>query len=243
MNIKKLTLAAATTAIILSAAVLNVSAAPSDSDVIVFDNNYAWTDSTMIDLFERNELNNQLVYPGVTGYYCFTVRNSSEMQKECEVIIEDENKFAVPLDVRIKKDGLYILGSENEWVTSAAFDSDVYLIEPKTDNVYELEFKWDYYNNESDDRRDTALGVNAHYENEPYNITINVLAENEPESSTPDSSQPSESSTTDNSQQSAPQDTPTTGDNQNLSFVLSMGILSLSIIAAYISVSKKRNVK
>ena len=69
----------------------------SGHDVVVFDNDYAWTDSTVINLFERNELDNQFVYPGVTGNYTFTVRNISDAQKECEVIIEDENSFSIPL--------------------------------------------------------------------------------------------------------------------------------------------------
>lgn len=247
----KTTMISAITAVLtISSAVFSVSAA--GTDVVVFDNDYAWTDSTVINLFERNELDNQLVYPGVTGNYTFTVRNISDAQKECEVIIEDENSFFIPLDVRIKRDGKYIIGSENEWANSAAFDSSTYLLDPKSDNVYELEWKWDFYNSESDDQRDTKLGVNAHYETEPYNVKIKVLAETEPEPSEPsepsESSEPSEPSEPSNPESStpepsvpessAPSDTPTTGDNRNLWILIPLGAVSLGTA---LMLSKKKN--
>ena len=84
---------------------------------------------------------NQLVYPGVTGQYSFTVQNKVLSPKECQVVIEDENKFDIPLDVRIKKDGVYVLGNETEWVKSANFDSGIYNINGQQKSEYELEWK------------------------------------------------------------------------------------------------------
>lgn len=171
---------------------------PVNGEVTVFDKDQTWNDHTIIDLFKRNELNNQLVYPGVTGQYNFTVQNKVLSPKECQVVIEDENKFDIPLDVRIKKDGVYVLGNETEWVKSANFDSGIYNINGQQKSEYELEWKWDYYVSDENDVRDTALGKHARFENEPYNIKISVYAETEPESSTPESSVP-ESSTPESS--------------------------------------------
>lgn len=238
-NIKKAFFAFTAAVVISNSAIISMAA--ESPEVIVFDKKYAWTDSTVIDLFERNELGNQLVFPGVTGQYSFTVRNKSAISKECEVIIEDENNFAVPLDVRIKKDGEYIIGSENEWAVSAAFDSDIYMIEPESDNVYELEWKWDFYNNDDDDIRDTILGVNAHYENEPYNVNIKVLAETEPESSVPETSDNSKPDPPENSvpEPSVPQDDkyvpPITGDNGNTEIIVTLSFIASSLFIMVIS--------
>ena len=165
----------------------------------------------------------------------------------------DENKFAVPLDVRIKKDGEYIIGSENEWAVSAAFDSDIYIIEPESDNVYELEWKWDFYNNDDDDIRDTRLGVNAHYENEPYNVNIKVLAETEPESSVPETSDNSKPDPPEDSvpEPSIPQDDkyvpPITGDNGNTEIIVTLGFIASSlfimVISSIISFRERNKVK
>ena len=84
-NIKKAFFAFTAAVVISNSAIISMAA--ESPEVIVFDKKYAWTDSTVIDLFERNELGNQLVFPGVTGQYSFTVRNKSAISKECEVII------------------------------------------------------------------------------------------------------------------------------------------------------------
>ena len=121
MNLRKASLALSAAFIMATATSMAVLAAE-NTDVIVFDEQSVWTDHTVIDLFERNELGAQLVYPGVTGYYSFTVRNTDSKDHECEVIIEDENNFSIPLDVRIKRDGEYIIGTESNWEKSANFE-------------------------------------------------------------------------------------------------------------------------
>lgn len=143
----------------------------------VFDKNTAWNQKTQIDLFKRNELGNQLVYPGVTGNYSFTVKNKTVSERNAEVVIEDTNEFNIPLDIRIKRDGKYILGSDTEWVDSANYDSGIYAIAASGESVYDLEWKWDFYEGEEQDSRDTELGVGAHYKNEPYNLAITVYGD------------------------------------------------------------------
>lgn len=148
-----------------------------DSEITVFDKDNTWSDSTTFDLFERNEFGNQLMYPGVNGYYSFTVRNRSVKDRECEVVIEDINDCDIPLDIRIKCNDTYILGTEDSWVTSADYDSGVYLISANSDDVYELEWKWDYYVSDEKDVVDTTLGKNARIMPEKYILNIKAYGE------------------------------------------------------------------
>lgn len=137
----------------------------------------------------------------VTGQYSFTVSNISKEQKECQVIIVDENVFSIPLDIRIKKDGTYIVGSSTSWENTANYDSGSYLLDAKTENVYELEWKWDFEINDELNSRDTVLGKHARSEDEKYTLNIQVFAETAP----PESSDPSEpSEPSDPSQPSEP---------------------------------------
>ena len=77
MNKSKAVVCAAVTACTVAIAGISAAAATDSQDVIVYDKDNVWTQTTQIDLFERNELGNQLVYPGVNGEYSFTVRNTT----------------------------------------------------------------------------------------------------------------------------------------------------------------------
>ena len=225
---------------------------PSNGEVVVFDKNQTWNDHTVIDLFARNELNNQLVYPGVTGQYAFTVQNNMVSSEDCQVVIEDENVFNIPLDVRIKRDGEYILGNETEWAKSVNFDSGVYSLAGQQKSEYEIEWKWDYYISDENDVRDTALGKHARTEDEPYNIKINVYADVESSSSTPESSEPSKptesSEPTESSnpteiseptqQPSEPGNPPITGDYRNV--MIPVSFIGMSIIVVFCGSKRRR---
>lgn len=191
MNIKsRAAFCAAVMAFTAAIGGISAAAATDTPDVIVYDKDNVWTQNTQIDLFERNELGNQLIYPGVTGQYSFTVSNIGSEAKECQVIIEDENKFSAPLDIRIKRDGAYVIGSSTVWAVSADYDSGIFLLDSKADSTYELEWKWDFEINDELNSRDTVLGKQARFENIPYNLKIEVFAETAP----PESSDPSEPS-------------------------------------------------
>lgn len=195
--------AAACISACLCASAMSVSAANlpppdaelSDSELEVFDKDSTWSTSSHIDLFARNELGNQVLYPGIKGEYSFTVNNRSLHDREAEVVIDDTNDFDIPLDIRMSRDGVYVLGSEDSYVSSADYDSGVYKIDPEGQSVYKIEWKWDLYNSEEDDSRDTELGVAAHYKDLPYYLNIVVYGEQdvieqlEPEPS-PDPSEP-----------------------------------------------------
>ena len=173
---------------------------PSDRQgMVVIDKDQTWTNNTQINLFEENELGNRLVYPGVAGKYSFTVKNTGLYDHNATVRIQDTNDFHIPLDIRMKRDGVYVLGNEDNWVDSATYESEDYLMKPQSDSVYEIEWKWDF--EAGQDPRDTSLGYNAHFEKEPYLLNITVNAEFEPsdvsvpvpESSVPESSVPESS--------------------------------------------------
>ena len=234
MNKSKAVVCAAVMACTVAIAGISAAAATDSQDVIVYDKDNVWTQTTQIDLFERNELGNQLVYPGVNGEYSFTVRNRTDEDKECQVVVTDENKFSIPLDIRVKMNGEYIVGSDSAWADSASFDTGIFILNGKDEMSYELEWKWDFEINDKLNDRDTALGKNARFEDEPYNLKIEVFAETAP----PESSEPSSPSDPDSSIPTAPDDKPTTGDSS--SAVIPVFFILTSAAAILIATAKKK---
>lgn len=241
----------------LCASAMSVSAANlpppdaelSDSELEVFDKDSTWSTSSHIDLFARNELGNQVLYPGIKGEYSFTVNNRSLHDREVEVVIDDTNDFDIPLDIRMSRDGVYVLGAEDSYVNSADYDSGIYKIDLEGQSVYKIEWKWDLHNSEKEDSRDTELGVAAHYKDLPYYLNIIVYgeqdvieqSESEPEPS-PDPDKPVSHPEPSPEPPSPPDDKTTvlTGDIAGGIVVGAMVCVAASLVIVFLTGAKRK---
>lgn len=230
------------TIILLSTVLINTGVAVQADSFEVFDKDTTWSTQQKVKLIDV------ILAPGSNGDYTFKVQNTGDTKKKCEVTIIDTNEYAIPLDFRMTKNDDYVLGSETDWLSSAKYDSGVYTMELNELDEYRVEWKWDYYTSDEDDKRDTSLGENEKLVTQTYFVKIKVFAESagvdiipEPEQSSQpeESSQPNESNQPEESSQpSKPERTVTpllpldTGDN-TLGLVLAIvgvGVSALGIV-------------
>ena len=215
----------------------------------VYDGEREWGTETRTDLFHTDRYDNNLLYPGVSGVYNFKVRNSGEKYETYKVSIEDENVYGIPLGIRIKRNGIFEVGTDDEWALSADYVSGVY--ELKGEDSYSIEWKWDYLVSEEQNIMDTSFGVRAVTEVQPYYLNIKVYAEGGTDM---DSSEPSDTHSSEPSvessvpEQSVPKDTVNTGDRSGMVTSDCMWLLIVSGVVAVVSmlggsdVERKKNV-
>ena len=170
---------------------LNVLAA--DGGFGVEDKNGEWTTETHADIFHTLRYNNNLLFPGSGSSYTFKVYNSGERYNACEIKIEDKNEFRIPLEFKLKRNGEYIIGSINKWVESPVLDTGLYKL--RGTEEYELEWRWQYLEEEESKReaankRDTELGEGAFVSDKPYYLNITVYGEGGTDESIPDEPEP-----------------------------------------------------
>ena len=199
---------------------VTLQAFAADGGFGVSDNNGEWTTETHTDIFHTFRYDNNLLYPGAGSTYSFKVYNSGEKYEACSIKIEDKNEYKIPLEFKLKRNGEYIIGTEDTWHMSPVLDTGLYKI--RGTEEYELEWRWQYQDEiESKraeaDERDTALGVAAYSYDEPYYLNITVYGEGgTDESSIPDQpSNPDEPSIPDEPSVPSTHDEPSVPDEQS----------------------------
>jgi hypothetical protein len=77
------------------------------------------------------------------------------MDLRYRVEMYDQTQYKVNLKYRLKRNGEYILGSDNSWVTSSELITNFSRINSGTSDKYSLDWKWF-----DDDYNDTIAGKN-----------------------------------------------------------------------------------
>lgn len=212
MRLRKVIISLLSIFCILSLVVLPVYAV--EDGFGVSDNNGEWTTETHTDIFHTFRYDNNLLYPGAGSTYTFKVYNNGEKYDACSIKIEDKNEYKIPLEFKLKRNGEYVIGTENSWHMSPILDTGLYRL--RGTEEYELIWRWQYQNEDvskrdADDVRDTSLGEAAYYSEKPYYLNITVYGEGgtdensipdepsnpdepdpKPEPSIPDNSKPDE---------------------------------------------------
>ncbi|MDR1805993.1 MAG: hypothetical protein LBQ80_04390 [Clostridium sp.] len=100
----------------------------------------------------------QIIVPGTTGDYVFTVRNEEVVELDYTLKIWDENKWSVPMEYRLLRGGKYITGNENTWVGIEELARYEYSIPGKSEQLYTLQWRWKFDESTPRDVADTHLG-------------------------------------------------------------------------------------
>ena len=156
------------------------------------DENGEWLAETHANIFHTTRYDNNLLYPGASKSYSFQVQNSGKKYTECQLRIVDKNEYKLPLEFKLKKNGEYIVGTQDTWYNSPSIDTGLY--EFRGIDNYELEWRWVYLSENEKDRGtanayDTAIGIKAYTEEEPYYLNIILYGQggtDKPELVTPD---------------------------------------------------------
>lgn len=129
-----------------------------DNHFIVESENEVWHEMTSLNIFNNEKFMEQkIIAPGSKGTYEFKVKNKFNNPISYIIGFGEDYSFFVNMKYRLKKDGNYILGNKNKWLSA----SELYLVENEmaasSVNTYILEWYWD------SNERDNIAGINGGY--------------------------------------------------------------------------------
>ena len=124
-----------------------------------------------LEVFNNKYFNDKsIIAPGVEGDYNFTVENEGDCNFNYDISFTEENPYNVNMVYKLKLNGEYILGNENNWVKGADLYRKNILLEDGKIDLYTIEWKWE------DTDYDTEIGVLGGANGAYYKMFINVDA-------------------------------------------------------------------
>lgn len=125
-----------------------------------------------LDIFNNNHFEDKsIIAPGVEGDYSFTVENESESKFNYDITFTEENPYNVNMVYKVKVNGEYVLGNENNWVKGANLSRKDLFLNARTNDIYTIEWRWE------DTDYDTEIGVLGGPGGAYYKMYINIVAE------------------------------------------------------------------
>ena len=125
-----------------------------------------------LDVFNNNYFEDKsIIAPGVQGSYSFTVENESESRFNYDITFTEENPYNINMVFKVKINGEYVLGNEENWVKGADLSRKDLLLNARTNDVYTIEWRWE------DTDYDTPIGEAGGPGGAYYKMYIQVNAE------------------------------------------------------------------
>ena len=141
----------------------------SDGQVIVEDAESIFSTNTPIRIFTHSSyyIANDLIAPESQNSYQFVIRNNNDFKIKYNFDVQEENKYNINMKFRLKLNGVYVVGSNDEYVTAdELFQYDMILADNNYD-VYTLDWKW------FEGPNDTEIGTNI---NSKYKLSLDIAA-------------------------------------------------------------------
>lgn len=127
-----------------------------------------WNELKELDIFNNSYFNDEaIIAPGVYGSYNYTIENVSEKPCIYEIKYVPENKYNVNMLYKLKKNGEYIAGNENTWVTYDKMNIQDAVLMGNSKDIYIIEWIWE------DTDNDTQIGETPGAD---YKMFISVYA-------------------------------------------------------------------
>lgn len=138
-------------------------------NVQVVDSNKVWESTNQLRIFENPvyQMNN-IIAPLSTNAYQFVIKNGTSIKVDYTLEFLEENIYRINMKYRLKKNGNYIAGNSEQWVSYQELNSFINSMEAKASDTYYLEWKW----LESDN--DTQIGATI---GASYSLNIHIKAE------------------------------------------------------------------
>ncbi len=112
-----------------------------------------WKELKSLDIFNNYYFNDQsIIAPGVHGEYSFTVENYRQTKMKYNLEFSEENMYNINMFYKLKLNGAYIAGSEQNFVRCDELDKEDLVINANTNDVFTIEWKW------QDNNNDTQIG-------------------------------------------------------------------------------------
>lgn len=128
-----------------------------------------WSELKELDIFKNSYFEDKsIIAPGVKGNYSFTVENESDSNFIYNIVFTEENPYAINMVYKVKVNGQYVLGNDNNWVKQGVLSRSNLLLNAQSNDLYTIEWKWE------DNYNDTQIGET---EGAYYKMYIKVDAE------------------------------------------------------------------
>lgn len=122
-----------------------------------------------LDMFRNAFYNNEsIIAPGSMGTYNFTVENDTDFDYVYGIFFNEQNDYNVNMVYKIKLNGQYIFGSDDEWVTHQNFQKVDLSLKKDSVDLYTVEWRWEHTD------YDTEIGQT---EGANYKMTIRAEAD------------------------------------------------------------------
>lgn len=109
------------------------------------------------------------IAPGVSNTYDFRVHNETEAAIRYNIEFEEISEYAINMQYRLKREGVYIIGSDSEWVSASELSSAFKDLAIDGVDSYSLDWRWPYESGK--DELDTEIGEKMESE---YNLGIKI---------------------------------------------------------------------
>ena len=128
----------------------------------------SWTDYEDIPIFYNEQFGDRLALPGTKSSYRFRFVNNNEHALRFSFTFSEENEYGIEMVYTLQRDGVYIAGSGEEYVTAPAMSFAEFTIEGESESLFELSWYW-----KDNDPVDTTAGENEAI----YRLNIEFNAE------------------------------------------------------------------
>ena len=135
----------------------------------IFEGSKEWKDLKELGVFENGNYQHAAkIAPGVSGSYNFTVENHRDSTMKYDIWYGEVNTYNINMKFKLKRNGSYIAGDENTYVSASDLAKTDFLIDANKVDLYTIEWKW------LDSDNDTEVGMT---EGANYKLCINTYAE------------------------------------------------------------------
>ena len=128
----------------------------------------SWTDYEDIPIFYNAQFGDRLALPGTKSSYRFRFVNNNGHALRFSFTFSEENEYGIEMVYTLQRDGVYIAGSGEEYVTAPAMSFAEFTIEGESESLFELSWYW-----KDNDPVDTNAGENEAI----YRLNIKFNAE------------------------------------------------------------------
>lgn len=139
-----------------------------NGDIKIYDKDVIWQSTNKLRIFENPVYQmDSIIAPLSTNSYQFIIKNSTIYNVKYNLKFQETNNYDINMKYRLKKNGSYIAGNQNEWVSYEKLNLSINNIKVSEKDTYYLEWKW------FEDDNDTAIGSI----NSKYTLSITLAAE------------------------------------------------------------------
>ena len=114
-----------------------------------------WSEERNLPVFENERFGDSVIAPGMSGTYRFMLRNENEDSLDFSLLFSETNAYEIGLCYKLKRDGVYLAGAEDAYVSVSELGRSDMTIEPESASLFELEWYWAH-----NDPIDTTAGEN-----------------------------------------------------------------------------------